>query len=164
MHPTPHRHQQHRIGSWALWIATTLGTIHAGWSIYWAFGGEVLLESVGQWAVDAVQNNPQQAFLVLLGVGLAKLLAAWIPLVGHYGVVPWRGLWRALSWVGGPLLFLYGGANTVVGATVLLGMIDVDGTDQPGLIGHTWLWSPLFGLWGLALMLGLFYTRPDPAQ
>lgn len=129
------------------------------WSIYWAFGGGLLLETVGQWAVEAVEECPRDALMILLGVSLVKLAGAWVPILAQRGTLPWLHIWRILGWIGGPFLILYGGADTVAGSAVLLGLFDVDDTDQAGLVGHAFIWGPLFALWGMALTLGLFLTR-----
>ena len=42
---------------------------------------------------------------------------------------------------------------------VLTGLINVVGTDRLGLMGHAFLWDPLFALWGIALAAGLVLSR-----
>lgn len=97
----------------------------------------------------------------MLGVvGVGKLLAATIPVVVAYDRMPWPRLWRAVSWAGGLLLVSYGGANTVVSSAVLGGLIQpAGGYDINAMIGHAWLWDPLFLLWGTALVLSLWSSR-----
>jgi len=52
-----------------------------------------------------------------------------------------------------------GGANTIVAALVLTGGIEPDGGyDRRAMIGHVFLWDPLFLVWGL-LVAGLYVTR-----
>ncbi|GGH50973.1 hypothetical protein GCM10010921_30110 [Microbacterium album] len=151
----------------ALWVAAVVGTVHGAWSLYWAFGGRALLDTVGQWAVQAVDDEPALAFAVLLGVGILKLLAAWIPLLSERGHLPGRPLWRLVAWVGGPALVLYGLLNAAVAGAVLLGWTGTPADDRPGLIGHALIWDPMFAVWGAALTLGLVATRNrrgrDPA-
>lgn len=143
----------------AFWTAAVLGTLHAAWSAYWAAGGRVLLETVGQWAVEAADAQPGFAFRVLTVVALAKLAGAWIPLLAETGRIPGRRFWRFLAWIGGPALILYGGADVVVGSAVLLGWLDAEVTDRQALIGHAFIWGPHFALWGVALTVGLLLTR-----
>ena len=54
------------------------------------------------------------------------------------------------------LLILWGGVNTVTGNLVLSGTVEPDGGyDHDGMVGHAWLWDPLFFIWGVALVVGL---------
>lgn len=73
-----------------------------------------------------------------------------------------------MSRVGGPLLVIYGGLNTLVSGAVLAGGIrPQDGDDPIAMIGHAWLWDPLFFFWGAALVLSLWYSRrrsPEVAE
>lgn len=65
-----------------------------------------------------------------------------------------------MCWLGAALLLAWGGVNTVVGNLVLGGVItSTDGFDQAGMIGHAYLWDPLFLAWGIALVGGLITSR-----
>ena len=142
--------------------------VHAGFSLYWAFGGQWLLSTVGQWAVQLSAGAPLEAGLALGGIAVGKILAAGIPLAVAYDRLCWRIFWRAVSWAGGLVLVAYGGLNTLVSGAVLAGVIrPQDGYDPIAMIGHTWLWDPLFFFWGAALVLSLWYSRrrsPEVAQ
>ncbi|WP_120004849.1 DUF3995 domain-containing protein [Nesterenkonia muleiensis] len=153
-HPVPRR------AAIAFWTAAILGTLHAASSIYWAFGGQWLLETVGQWAVEATQNGSFWTFAGLFVIGVLKLGAAWIPLLAQNGRIPGRRFWRLISWVGGPGLILYGGANSAAGIGVLAGWIGSDVPDRDALFGHAFIWGPHFALWGLALTTALAISRP----
>jgi hypothetical protein len=143
------------------WVALGLGLTHAGFSAYWGFGGHWLLRTVGEWAVTVVDTDRQRAGLILGGVALVKAAAAVIPGLVVYRRMPWPRVWRAVSWVGGIGLLLYGGANVVVSGAVLAGLIQVDGGyDRAAMVGHVALWDPLFALWGLALLGSLWLSRP----
>ncbi len=86
-----------------------------------------------------------------------------IPVGVAYWRVPWPRFWRAVSWVGGLLLVVYGGVNTVVSGAVLTGVIrPTGGYDVDAMIGHAWLWDPLFLVWGATLVLSLWYSRKSP--
>ena len=62
------------------------------------------------------------------------------------------------------VLIFWGGINTVVGNLVLGGAIEPSGGyDRPGMIGHAWLWDPLFLIWGTALAVGLAGSRQPTA-
>lgn len=142
-------------------VAAWLGTVHAAWSAYWAFGGELLLETVGQWAVEAAREGSMAVAAGLLAVALAKLAGAWVPLLAETGRIPGRRLWRLLAWVGGLGLIVYGGANAIAGMASLAGWVDVEITDRQAVVGHAFLWGPHFALWGVALTAGLLLSRRD---
>lgn len=149
-----------RLAAIAFLTAATLGTLHAASSIYWAFGGNWLLETVGQWAVEAAQDRSFWVFAGLLATGVLKLAVAWIPLLAQTGLLAGRRFWRLLGWFAGPALALYGGANAIAGTSVLVGWIDSDVTDHDGMIGHAFIWGPLFALCSLALTTALLLSRP----
>jgi hypothetical protein len=141
-----------RRGRSALVVAGALGTVHAGFSLYWGIGGTWLVATLGERMVTAFAGLEW----VLVPVGLAKLLAAWAPVLAADRDWPARPLTRTASWLGAIALLVWGGLNTVVGHLVLGGLIRPDGGyDRAGMIGHAYLWDPLFLLWGLALAVGL---------
>lgn len=93
-------------------------------------------------------------------VAAAKLLGATIPIGVAYGRVPWPRFWRGISWTGGLLLVANGGVNTIVALAVLAGGIRTEGGyDADAMMGHAYLWDPLFLLWGGALVLSLWLSR-----
>lgn len=147
-------------GRWAVGIAGVIGLVHAAWSVYWALGGRWLLPTVGDWAVDLVERAPVEAGVLLGAIGLVKLAAALIPIVVAQGHSAHPRFWRTLCWIGGPLLVVYGGVNVVVSVGVLSGVIDPDGGyDADAMMGHAYLWDPLFVLWGGFLVAWLRLSR-----
>src|SRR5699024_7803161 len=144
------------IGRMALLTAAAAGTVHGLFSLYWAVGGDWLLESLG---ADLIETFADSRWL-LLPVGLAKIFAGVLPLLWARWAWPVPRLSRSACWVGAFVLVLWGGANTIVGNLVLMGVITVEGGyDGPGMVGHAWLWDPLFLLWGASLVLALSLTR-----
>ncbi|WP_265523489.1 DUF3995 domain-containing protein [Oerskovia flava] len=143
-----------------VWVAAALGGIHAGFSLYWALGGSWLLATVGRWAVEMTEDSPQLAAAALGAIALVKAVAAAVPVLVAYDRLPPRRLWRAGSWVGGTLLVAYGGVKVVVGGAVLAGVVPTDdGYDEVAMTGHTFLWDPLFVLWGAFLLASLWTSR-----
>jgi len=143
-----------------VWTAALVGAVHAGFSLYWAVGGRWLLATVGQWALDLSTKAPLAAGVTLGLVVAVKLLGATIPVGVAYGRVPWPRLWRGISWGGGLLLVAYGGINTIVALAVLAGAIRPEGGyDAGAMMGHAYLWDPLFFLWGTTLVLSLWLSR-----
>ena len=147
-----------------VWVAAAAGTVHAGFSLYWALGGQWLLPTVGKWAVELSVEAPLGAGLALGAVAAGKLLGAGIPVGVAYGRVPWPRFWRSVAWAGGSCLVMYGGVNVVVSSAVLAGLIrPAGGYDVEAMMGHAWLWDPLFFIWGAALVLSLWYSQRRPA-
>lgn len=140
----------------ALIVASVPGLIHALCSIYWGAGGTLLVWSLGD---DLVQNFQGREWLLIL-IGVAKMVAAVAPIVlARYGW-PYRRVTRLVCWLGAAALLTWGGLNTLVANFVLIGMIQPSSDfDRPGMVGHAYLWDPLFLLWGAALMFGLVASR-----
>ncbi|WP_233251732.1 DUF3995 domain-containing protein [Serinibacter arcticus] len=154
----------------AVVTAAVLGLVHAGFSAFWMLGGTWLLETLGEQVLTTFDGR----LWLLAPVVLVKVVAALAPLAlvagtgartGTDSRARWRRLLRALSWLGSGVLVVWGGANTVVSNLVLAGVIEVGGPiDRPAVIGHAWLWDPLFLAWGAALAVGLWLTRPARAE
>ena len=144
----------------ALRIAAGVGMVHTLFTIYWAFGGSALLQTVGR---DMVNVFAGRRWL-LLPVAAVKLAVAVAPVVLDRRSWPWRPLTRGLAWTAAAVLIFWGGINTVVGNLVLGGAIEPSGGyEGPGMIGHAWLWDPLFLIWGTALAVGLAGSRRSRA-
>ncbi|MEH0109073.1 DUF3995 domain-containing protein [Tersicoccus sp. MR15.9] len=147
-----------------VWLASVAGLVHAGVSAYWALGGRALLSTVGSWAVQLAADAPVAAGLGLGVVAVVKAAAAVVPAAVAHGRIGGQRGWRAISWAGAAALIVYGGANTAVSNAVLTGLIDpAGGYDRDAMIGHAWLWDPLFLLWGLALAAHLWTSRRGSA-
>ena len=140
-------------------LACAVGLLHAAFSLYWALGGRWLLETVGKGPEEMLNKTAIGATGALLLIALFKALAAVIPVLNAQGRMPWPRLWRGISWVGGIFLVLYGGVNTLVALGVLLGVIPSPEYDRAAMLGHAFLWDPLFLLWGAALVGHLWQSR-----
>lgn len=145
-----------RSGRTAFVVAGVLGTAHAAFSLYWGLGGGWLLSTLGERILDTFAGLEW----VLIPVGLLKLAAAWLPALANSSGWPVARTSRIVAWLAVAVLVGWGGLNTVVGNLVVSGVIDPDGGyDRAGMIGHAFLWDPLFLAWGLALGVGLVLTR-----
>lgn len=93
-------------------------------------------------------------------IGVAKLAGALTPvMLAGYGW-PAPRLWRPLCWAGSAVLMIWGGLNTVIGNLVLADVVrPAGGFDRLAMVGHAWLWDPLFLAWGMALSLGMWSSR-----
>lgn len=148
-----------KVARTAVAVACGAGLLHAIASLYWALGGPWLLDTVGEWAVDLVEESPLGAGLLLGLIALAKAAAAITPVLVDRGRMPWPRFWRGLCWVGGPVLVVYGALNVVVSVAVLTGLLEPDGGyDTAAMVGHAFLWDPLFLIWGAALVTWLRLT------
>ena len=133
--------------------AGVLGLVHGAFSLAWAFGAQVLIDTVPGWAVQWRTQAPLQAGLILAAIALAKFAFAAAPVANEYGKLPGsRQGWRWIFVVGAALLTLYGAVNTV-GAWIGL----IVGSDAPraAVLGHAVLWDPLFVAWGACALIGL---------
>lgn len=99
--------------------------------------------------------------MLLLPVTAVKVGGSYLPLAAERPRhARFRRTIRLLAWIGGGFLVVYGTAYALLSAAVLHGLIHVSGeVDRRGMQGHAYLWDPLFAAWGLALVLGLWWTR-----
>lgn len=145
-----------RLSGVALLIAAVVGVVHGLFSLYWAIGGDWLINTLGDRIVDVFAGRRW----LLFPVTVIKIGFAMVPLALLVRDWPLRRLSRLVCWLGAVVLVLWGGMNTVTGNLVLSGLIrPTAGYDRPGMVGHAWLWDPLFLIWGLAVMTGLVATR-----
>jgi hypothetical protein len=145
-----------------LGAAAVAGLIHAVFSLYWALGGRWLLRTLGEWAVDNAREAPVAAGLLLATVAAVKCAVAIIPLLASKGLLPRPRVWRGLAWLAAIVLTVYGAVNSVVGWLVLGGATRPEGGfDRQAMIGHAYLWDPLFLVWGLLLGAGLLAGAGD---
>ncbi|GAB3570421.1 hypothetical protein GCM10027344_36100 [Spelaeicoccus albus] len=94
---------------------------------------------------------------LLFFVGGLKFVAALGPVMLAYFGWPARKFTRVVCWIGALVLIVWGGLNTITGNLVLAGVISPEhGYDRAGMIGHAYLWDPLFLVWGITLVVGLF--------
>lgn len=138
------------------------GGLHALASIYWGLGGRVLLDTVGESAVEMREQADWWIFAALLLIGLAKAIAVAIPIANAQKMLSHPKVWRALSWLGAFGLIAYGGVYTAAAHLSLAGWLS-GAQDLNGLRGHAYLWSPLFLAWGLSLAIALLLDRKRQA-
>lgn len=140
------------------WAAAAAGGLHAAVSLYWLLGGSLLIETVGSTMLEMFVERRW----MLAPVVLVKALAAFVPLV----MDAWRPSLRRAAplacWAGVAVLVGWGGLGMIVANLVLFGVIVPEGgIDRSAMIGHAWLWDPLFVVWGACLAVGLWRTRRD---
>jgi hypothetical protein len=141
------------VGAFA--AAAAAGVVHGAFSVYWAAGGGWLLSTLGAQLVDAFEGRRWLLYLV----GAVKIGFALAPFIWATRGWPRLRVWRAGCWLGAAILIVWGGINTATGNLVLTGAIHPSGGyDHDAMVGHAWLWDPLFLLWGAFLTAGLAAT------
>ncbi|MGI8521882.1 MAG: DUF3995 domain-containing protein, partial [Nocardioides sp.] len=119
-------------------------------------GGTLLVSSLGTGLVESFRGREW----LHAPIGAVKLVAAMAPLALARSSWPARRVTRWTCWLGALRLMGWGGLNTAVGNLVLADVIQPEsGFDRAGMIGHAYLWDPLFLAWGAALMIGLLASR-----
>ncbi|MEH6793014.1 MAG: DUF3995 domain-containing protein [Rhodococcus sp. (in: high G+C Gram-positive bacteria)] len=143
-------------------IACALGIVHAAFSGYWAAGGRWMLDTVGSFATEWVDTEPQTARTALLVLTLVKLAAAILPALAYMNRPRLAAQNRTrlpsfilgISWPGSVLLILWGGAS-FIGAVI--GLIASD-ENRSVKYGHLFF-DGIFLLWGTALLTALILAR-----
>lgn len=137
-----------------LYLFLIAGSLHSLATFYWAFGGDLGLVTVGEWTIEFKQSYGIKFLIVLLFVGIFKLTATWIPTLLNFKD---NKLISIIAYIGGTILFIYGSLNTISGWLKLLGVISVN--FKLSIIGQTFIWDPLFLLWGMGLLIFLNSKR-----
>ncbi len=131
-------------------VAASAGLAHAAASLYWAFGGTWLVDTLGATA-RGVESLPVLAVAVLVVAALAKGALAVAPFrIASSRVPAVRGLLALLALA----LSAYGLVLTLAGLLAMTGALGPV-ADPVAVTGHALLWDPLFAVWGLSLGLGL---------
>jgi len=139
-------------------MAATLAFASAALSLYWTFGGTLGLDELGGPFEKLARERSLGAFALGTVVVVLKVAAGlWaLALVKPWGARLGRRLLLTPNGVAGAVLVLWGGANVLVGATVLSGVLTPSApVDEYGLRWHVFFWDPWFLLWGLALALAV---------
>jgi hypothetical protein len=141
-------------GTVAAYAAAILAFGYALVSLYWAFGGEGLVSTVGGYVQSFARQGGAGPVLVAAAATLAKLVGVLLALalVRPWGRVISRRWLLAVAVAASAVLVLYGGANVVGGILVLSGAIHPSGAvDRNALRWHAELWDLWFLVWGLSL-------------
>lgn len=147
-------------------LAAVAGGIHTAITVYWAVGGRALVWTMG----DDFIAKFASAMWVLYPLAAVKAVGAFGPLwLQNHSWWPLRRGTRLIYWAAAAVLIVWGGLNTVAGNLVLFHAIHpTAGYNRPVMIGHAWIWDPIFIVWGIGLFMGLLRTRrgraPHPAR
>lgn len=144
------------------YVASALAIASAGFSVFWTFGGTLLLDTVGGSIEVLARSRSSSALALGAATSLAKLGAAVsaVALVRPWGrCVPERVL-LGVNGLVSALLIGWGGANVLAGTLALTGMISpADGLDERALRWHVFVWDLWFLVWGVALARALVGWR-----
>jgi hypothetical protein len=138
----------------AAYGAATLAFAYAMVSLYWAFGGDGLISTVGGYVQSFAHQGGANAVLVATAATLAKVLGGFLALalVRPWGRVIPRPWLLTVAVAASAVLVLYGGAAVVAGVLVLSGAVHPSGAvDRNALRWHVELWDLWFLVWGLLL-------------
>ena len=156
------------VGLVAAAIAAILGLASAALSAYWALGGTALLDTIGGEIERWGRERSAGVIVTLWVIVVLKVMAAIAPLVfvgvGAGQLPAWtRGRWpRLLGWIAAVVLTIYGGVLAVVGLLVEGGVVDAaEDADRRALAWHAFVWDPWFALWGAALIVVMWRSRPQ---
>lgn len=135
------------------------GLIHAAASLYWTLGGAWLLDTIGEFAVEMQRRGGVEVRLMLGAITAVKVAGAIVPLLDHRHPPAHRWV-RVVSWIGVGVMAVWGGAGMIGAGLALSG----GAPWSAALIGHAFLWDPLFVLWAALLAVGLLRSRPWALQ
>ncbi|MFL1426843.1 MULTISPECIES: DUF3995 domain-containing protein [unclassified Nocardiopsis] len=140
-------------------------------SLYWALGGEWLLDTIGA-AVTEPARGGDPAVVAAVWASVAVKFAAAVAALGllqRWG--RWFPGWFLVGggWLAAGLLVLYGGAGLVQQLLMASGAVEVSETFAPVLYWHLFLWSPYWLLGGVFFALSTVHLsralprggRPD---
>jgi hypothetical protein len=142
------------------YAAAVLAVGYAAVSAYWTAGGTALLDTVGGAPERAAHTGGASAVLLGAVTVLLKLAGALLALalVGPFGRRVPPVLLERTALAAGVVLTLYGGAQVLLGALALTGVLGEPGNPR-ALRWHVLLWDPWFLLWGLLLLVAVRRRR-----
>lgn len=154
------RRRPEQASSVLLWVAAVIGLLNAAPNVYWAFGGDFLLETVGMWLVDLRGDSPTLTGLALVLISAVKIAVSVLPLLlqgsFRYGQLVW---WTAVAASAG--LLVYGASGALVNTALLLFTTVEDPTAR---MGQALIWYPMLLIWGLVLACGLSQVRQTASR
>jgi hypothetical protein len=155
------------LGVSAAVVAVLLGVASAGISLFWALGGHALIDTMGGSTERWGRDRGVMGVVALLGWTVVKLAVAVATLaaVGAFGERPPTRWLRPGAWLVAAQLAVYGGLLTIGGLLVETRLVDpADSADRHAITWHALLWDPWTAVWGVALAVALWCTRPRSRQ
>lgn len=137
---------------WSAFAAAGWAFVFAAMSFYWAVGGTLGGETIGESIAGPAARREPWMVAVLWITGALKALAGVFALAL---VEPWgrrlpRRLMRALAWIGGGGLLLYSVALLVQHGLMAAGVIErASSLSATELRWHVFFWDPFWLLGGI---------------
>ncbi len=150
-------------GGVAVTVAVLLAVTSAALSVFWAVGGHSLIDTMGGSTERWGRRREWLGVVALVGWATVKLAvaAATLAVTGMIGRRPPSRWLRPVAWLVAAQLAIYGGLLTVGGLLVQTGLVDpADSADRHAITWHAFLWDPWTAVWGVALGIALWCTRP----
>ena len=144
------------------YAAAVLAFASGAVSLYWTFGGTVLLDTVGGAFEDLARKMSPEAILLGILVVLVKVAGGLLALalVQPWGALVGPRLLFVSSAVGSVILVVYGGVLVLVGGLVLADVVTPSvPVDEHALRWHVFVWDLWFLVWGIVLGLAAWRYR-----
>jgi len=144
------------------YTAATLAFASAALSLYWTLGGALLLDELGGSFEELARERSLGAVALGTTVVLLKVTAGILALAlaAPWGARLGRRLLLGTNGAASAVLVLYGGANVLVGAAVLSGVLTPSApVDEYGLRWHVFFFDLWFLVWGVVLALAVARHR-----
>ncbi len=149
-------------GRWLAGGAAALAFASAAVSLFWTLGGTLLLDTLGGELEDMVRARSLGGLALGAAAILLKVTAGLLALAllqPRHGRLRRRGVLIA-SGAASAILVLWGGANVLIGALVLGGVVVPSGAvDEHALRWRVFVWDLWFLVWGIALALAVALHR-----
>jgi hypothetical protein len=142
--------------TWAGYAAATWAFLFAAMSFYWALGGRLGSETIGDAITKPVLAGDPTILAIVWITGVLKVVAGVVALAL---VQPWgqripRSALLLAGWGAGTLFLVYGAANLVQDALIVLGAIPTPtGLGAVAARWHLCLWDPWWLLGGVLFAL-----------
>lgn len=141
---------------WPAYAAAAWSFAFAALSFYWAAGGTVGAETLGN-EIERLSEERDSGFVAELWVtAVLKVLGGLLALAlaqPQQDLIPRRALGIA-GWIAGGLITLYGAANLVQHGLMEAGAVDTpDGLGSEAVTWHLALWDPWWLLGGILFLL-----------
>lgn len=147
-----------------VYLAAIWALLFAAASFYWAAGGKIGLDTLGDTINDLNNDSTFVAFVWLTAiVKLAMVGLAVFLLYPRHGFIPHK-LVRIGAWTAGIVCVVYGGLNLAARGVMALGVIPTpESMYSTAATWHLLLWDPWWVLGGILFIWAAHQTK-DIAQ
>lgn len=147
------------------YLACAWALLFAAVSFYWAAGGKIGLDTLGD-TINDLNNDPTFVAFVWL-TAIAKLAMAGVAILLLYlrnGFIPYK-LIRIGAWVAGIICVVYGGLNIAARGVMALGIISTpESMYSAAATWHLLLWDPWWMLGGLLFIWAAYQAKDNASK